>query len=290
MSRLCRLPAAERSGRCRFLAPNASGWLSVTEHVLAGSTVLQFNGDPNSLARDSSLYIMNLVVATVCLVALLAAGACFGQRAWIARRAGTVWGPRRQFLLAMTGVDTALQVVNLALYLASNAIAIQVGRVAETAADAGRMLVLTPWPSSHPHRPFSGLQVDCAWFQKSINVFFMLSTTIWNTLLLINVSRALILLPRGAWARLRSSWAGGGRLCRCAAASCCGCCEAPPPDAVERGTSKLSQQPMQLDVRAAHWAHAVVFCCVWIPNEVLIVCTSLGTMGYLGKADPAAWF
>lgn len=52
------------------------------------------------------------------------------------------------------------------------------------------------------------------------------SFTIWNTLLSLNVTRPLLLLPRGSWRRARERWAARGPLCRWLATACCsaGCC------------------------------------------------------------------
>lgn len=79
-------------------------------------------GGHDSLMRSSQTEIVNICVASVCLVPLLAVGGWFGARTLAALRCPTTvrWGRQRRYLLAMTGLDLVLQLINLAIFLGSN--------------------------------------------------------------------------------------------------------------------------------------------------------------------------
>ncbi len=79
-------------------------------------------GGSDSLMRSNQAEIVNICVACVCLVPLLGVGTWFGLRTVAALRCPTTvrWGRQRKYLLAMTGLDLALQLINLAVFLASN--------------------------------------------------------------------------------------------------------------------------------------------------------------------------
>lgn len=100
----------------------------------------------DSLMRSNTVEIVNLCVGCVCLVPLLAVGAWFAARWAAAARCPTTvrWGRQRRYLLWMTGADIALQLLNLAMYLAAN---------------------------------IYSLVRPCAWFGVAMDVFFFLSMT-----------------------------------------------------------------------------------------------------------------
>ena len=74
------------------------------------------------------------------------------------------------------------------------------------------------------------MQVECVWFDLPVDILALISLTLWNTLFFLNISRPLILLPRGSWHRLRQRWAQSrGCLRRGIARLLCGprCCGEP---------------------------------------------------------------
>lgn len=113
----------------------------------------QYSKDGSSLTRDNRLEALNLAVASCCLLLLGGSGAFFARRVWVARRAG--WGPRRAFLLASTGVDLTLQLINASVFLTANAVSVQVRVLWRSAAGDGFFFfcALSVAPLVHPAPP-----------------------------------------------------------------------------------------------------------------------------------------
>ena len=191
--------------------------------------------DTNSLLRSDILEIVNLVVASVCILALLATAVWHTGRVRAARARGAVWALRRRFALGMSRIEMGLVLANLVIYVVANAYSIAVGgdlkrllgwsasaRPTTSVAGAPKLTPLSP----HPPTP----QVECGWFDVPIDICGLLAMSIWSTLFILNIVRPLFLLPPGAWYRLRqrchASWAkrGCGGCWRCLAACCGGCC------------------------------------------------------------------
>lgn len=275
---------------------------------LAWMLVSQSVGRHDSLMRSSQTEIVNICVASVCLVPLLAVGAWFGARTLAALRCPTTvrWGRQRRYLLAMTGLDLVLQLINLAIFLGSN---------------------------------IYSLVYPCALYAPAMDVFFLLSMTTVNTLFFCSLSRPLSIFPEGTLHRMKQRWAARGWLGRCAAAiACCYCgsgaAAAPPAKGssgaraasggsrdgraptVDSGSSsrpgswsKAAIQPppeAEADVeggkevdnesdaedwepssaghrRAMRLGHVLLFCLLWVPLEALVAAVTASSMGAFGS-------
>ncbi|PRW59946.1 alpha beta-hydrolase [Chlorella sorokiniana] len=248
--------------------------------------------------RSSQTEIVNICVASVCLVPLLAVGAWFGARTLAALRCPTTirWGRQRKYLLAMTGLDLVLQVINLATFLGSN---------------------------------IYSLAYPCALYAPAMDVFFLLSMTTVNTLFFCSLSRPLSIFPEGTLHRMQQRWAARGWLGRCAAAlACCYCggggtaaaAAGPSSSSSRQGASNGGSRPgswskagsaplPEADVegqdggkdvdkdsdaedwepaspghrRAVRLGHVLLFCLLWVPLEALIAAATASSMGAFGS-------
>lgn len=261
--------------------------------LLLWELAVQSQEDSNSLLRTHELEWVNIGVGSFCLPVVLLTCAWYGRRVWTAARSVRLGdarplASRKRYLLGLTCAELALLALNLCCYLAMN---------------------------------IYSIKVPCSWFSAPVDALALVSFTIWNTLFCLNISRPLVLLPRGSWRRVRERWAARGRVRRwlatacCSAGCCCYCCcdrewcgggtagrphtgrekeeraeidpEQPPlPMTFDRS---FLQAPVTRDDKwMAVWVHAGMLLAIWLPTEVLIVVSALGSMGFIHGSDNIA--
>ncbi|KAL4458650.1 hypothetical protein ABPG75_013515 [Micractinium tetrahymenae] len=263
--------------------------------LLLWELVVQSQEDSNSLLRTHRLEWVNIGVGSFCLPVMLSTCAWYGRRVWAAARSVRLGGaqpmaPRKRYLLGLTCAELALHTLNLCCYLSMN---------------------------------IYSIKVPCSWFNVPVDALTLVSFTVWNTLFCLNISRPLVLLPRGSWFRIRERWAARGSICRWLATACCstGCCcycccdatwcgggAARPagPGAGKQGEAEAvadpeqPPQPLALDrsfsldpvtkddQRMAVWVHATMLLAIWLPTEALIFISALGSMGFMHGSDNIA--